>query len=410
MDGTRGRQERQERRVTRRKFLRSSAIAGASALAAPSVVRAGTLSQDDQVRVCVVGCGGRGSRDLRALSATPGVKIVGVCELRAARLKVAQQIASVHVPTPYKEFLRMLDKEKPDGVSVVVEVQNHAKVVVPVLEAGYNCFSEKPVDNTVEKIDSLVAAARRAKKWVQFGFQRRYIPGHRAIVEEIHAEKHGKVYALQGHWHFSHPQGPADADWDGGRLIEQACHHMDAMSWVMKSQPPLRCVSIGRPPMNLGEHSITHLSEAGSATAFEFPGNVIFSYTHFMGVPGSVGEDEGPSTKPEEQNFINEKLWVFCENAGYDLTRGMRYLRDEAKTKQRVGAASEGYDNGTVEEFSAFADCIRTGKMPYSNHETARVSTLMALMGRKAMYDRETRSFTPRVIEWKDLGSTTEPA
>jgi predicted dehydrogenase len=291
---------------------------------------------------------------------------------------------------------------------VVVEVQNHAKVVVPVLEAGYNCFSEKPVDNTVEKIDSLVAAARRTKKWVQFGFQRRYIPGHRAIVEEIHAEKHGKVYALQGHWHFFHPQGPADADWDGGRLIEQACHHMDAMAWVMKNQHPLRCVSIGRPPMQPGDGRIQHISEAGSATAFEFPGDVIFSYTHLMGVPGTIGEDEGPSTKPDEQNFINEKLWIFCENGAYDMTRGMRYLRDQAKTKQRVGPASEGYDNGTEEEFASFIDCLRSGKKPYSNHETARVSTLMSMMGRQAMYDRKSRDFTPRVVEWSDLGSSTD--
>ena len=402
MDGTR------QRNVTRRNFLKSSAVAGASSLALPSIVGGGIVNNNDVVKVCTVGCGGRGSRDLRALSAVPKIKIVGVCELRDDRLKDAQEIAKTHAPNPYKDFRRMLDKEKPDGVSVVVEVQNHAKVVVPVLEMGYNCFSEKPVDCTVEAVDRLVGAARRTNRWVQFGFQRRYIPAHRAIVEEIHQEKLGKVYALQGHWHFFRPQGPADADWDGGRLIEQSCHHMDAMSWVMKSQLPVRCVSIGRPPMHLGEHSFTHLSEAGSATAFEFPENVIFSYTHFMGVPGTIGEDEGPSTKPEEQNFINEKLWVYCEQGAYDLTRGMRYLRDRAKTKERVGKASEGYDNGTKEEFASFIDCLRSGRKPDSNHETARVSTLMSLMGRKAMYDRSSRSFTSRVIRWQDLGSTTD--
>lgn len=394
--------------VTRRKFLKNSAAAGAASLSLPSIVGAGVVGNDDVVKVCVVGCGGRGSRDLRAISAVPNVKIVGVCELKDDRLKLAQEIAAKHSPKPYKDFRKMLEQEKPDGASVVVEVQNHAKVVVPVLEMGLNCFSEKPVDNTVDRVDALVSAARRTGKWVQFGFQRRYIPAHRAIVDEIHAEKLGKVYALQGHWHFFHPQGPANADWDGGRLVEQACHHMDAMNWVMNNQPPLRCVSIGRPPTSPGDGSIEHLSEAGSATAFEFPGNVIFSYTHFMGVPGTIGEDEGLSTKPEEQNFINEKLWVYCENGGYDLTRGMRYLRDKEKTKERVGPASEGYDNGTPEEFASFIDCLRTGKKPYSNHETARVSTLMALMGRKAMYDRGSRTFTSRVIEWNDLGSTTE--
>ncbi len=85
----------------------------------------------------------------------------------------------------------------------------------------------------------------------------------------------------------------------------------------------------------------------------------------------------------------------------------MRYL--SRGPKERVGKASQGYDEGTQEEFNAFADCIRSGKTPDSNHETARVSTLMSMMGRMAMYDRESRSFIPRVIGWKDLGSKTDP-
>jgi predicted dehydrogenase len=394
-----------ERAVSRRKFLKTTA-AGASALAVPSIVGSGVLGNDDTVRIAVVGCGGRGSRDLRALVAVPKVKIVGVCELRDDRLKLAQEIAYVSKPNAYKDYREMLEKEKPDGVTAVVEVQNHAKVVCPILEMGYNCFSEKPIDTTVAKVDRLVATARKTGKWVQFGFQRRYHPGHRPVVERIHDQELGPVYALQGHWHFAGAQGYADADWDGGRLIEQACHHMDAMSWVMKNKAPLRCVSIGRPPMGPpGNHKFQHISEAGSATVFEFPGNVMFSYTHFMGVPGSIGEDEGPSTKPEEQNFINEKLWVFCEKGGYDLTRGMKYV---GKTKERVGAASQGYDEGTQEEFNSFVECIRTGKTPDSSHETARISTFMSMMGRMAMYNRDTRSFDPRIIEWEELGSTTE--
>jgi len=31
----------------------------------------------------------------------------------------------------------------------------------------------------------------------------------------------------------------------------------------------------------------------------------------------------------------------------------------------------------------------------------------MGMMGRMAMYNRETRSFTPRLINWADLGSKT---
>ena len=82
--------------VTRRKFLKNSAAAGAASLSLPSIVGAGVVGNDDVVKVCVVGCGGRGSRDLRAISAVPNVKIVGVCELKDDRLKLAQEIAAPH--------------------------------------------------------------------------------------------------------------------------------------------------------------------------------------------------------------------------------------------------------------------------------------------------------------------------
>lgn len=389
-----------EKSVSRRSFLKSSA-AGAAAVALPSIVGPGVAGADDVVRIGSIGCGGRGSADLQALVAVPNVRVVAVCELREDRLEKAKKIAYLSNPTGYKDFREMLQKEKLDGVTAVVEVQNHAKVVVPVLEAGFPCFSEKPMDNTVEKVDQMVSAARNAiekgKGFLQVGLQRRYIPGHRAAVERIHRGELGRIYALQGHWHFSGVAGPADADWDGGRLIEQAVHHMDTMSWVMKNQAPLRCVAIGLPPLNPGDHPHTHPSEGRSAEAFEFPGNVLFSYTHLFGMPGPFGDEKG--------NFAGEKLWVVCEKGGYDLTRGMKYVRGGGE--EQVGQPSGGYYDGTNEQFVAFADCIRKNKIPDSNHETARIATFMSMMGRMAMYNRETRSFTPRVIQWSDLGSKT---
>jgi hypothetical protein len=149
------------------------------------------------------------------------------------------------------------------------------------------------------------------------------------------------------------------------------------------------------------------MSEGGSATVFEFPGNVIYSYTHFFGASGPMGDEEGPTgSRQENAHFNGEKLWVLCERGGWDLTRGMKYTR--GKGKEQAAKPSGGYYEGTDEQFVSFVDCIRNGKKPLSNHETARVSTLMSMLGRMAMYNREKRAFEPRVIEWKDLGSKTD--
>ena len=67
-------------------------------------------------------------------------------------------------------------------------------------------------------------------------------------------------------------------------------------------------------------------------------------------------------------------------------------------------------NTGEPEQLSDFVDNIKTGgkRKPNANVETGRVSTLMAIMGRMAMIDFEKNAFEPRIIQWKDLGSTTD--
>ena len=382
--------------VSRRRFLKNSTL-GASALAAPAILSSNALGNDDVARIGFIGCGGRGSTDLGEMVKVPHARVVAVCELRDDRLEKAKGIAHKTKPNGYKDFRKMIEKEKLDGVAAVVEVQNHAKVIIPILESGLNCFTEKPMDQSVERVDAMVKAARKNKRWFQVGFQRRYIPGHRKIVDEIHSRKLGKIYGLQGQWHFQRVPSWLNADEGGGRLVEQACHHLDMMSWVMGSTAPLRCIAMGMPMPNPGETPPKHLNEFKSAVSYEFADNVLFSYTHMFGMPGPMG-DQG------KDNQTGEKLWVAAEKGGYDITAGKRYML--TGEEEQIADPSRGYNDGTYEEFASFARCLQTGEMPAANHEIARISTMMALMGRQAMYNRETRSFTPRLINWEDLGST----
>ncbi len=85
----------------------------------------------------------------------------------------------------------------------MTEPNAHAKVVVPVLEAGYNCFGEKPMDITVEAIDAVTAAARKAKGFYQIGTQRRSHPTYQAMMKFIQDGLMGAPSFLQGGWHWS---------------------------------------------------------------------------------------------------------------------------------------------------------------------------------------------------------------
>ena len=378
--------------LTRREFLHKSAI-GTSALAVGLSGRARAAeSKKDEVVIGFIGVGGRGTTLLRKVVAIEGVRVAAVCDLRTERVAAAQRVAEKFKPKGYTDFREMMEKEKLDGVIVATEVGNHARVVVPVLEAGLNCFSEKPMEANVQNVDAIVKAARKSKALYQVGFQRRYSENFIKAMEKIHSGELGALSFLAGDWQFASGVGGwvINVEMSGGKLVEQACHHMDVMSWVMKDQHPLECVGMGAitvPPAN----SPKYTAEDHSSVVFRFPGDVVLTYTHTSYCP---------------QKFTGEKLWVYGNKWGIDLSKGELYTAD-GKVVQ-ISEASDFYV-GTGEQLEAFAQNIRTGakEKPRSNVESARNATLMALMGHAAFHNLATNKFEPRVIKWEDLGSTT---
>ncbi len=381
-----------ENNETRRSFIqKTTAGAAALGLTAPGSV----LGANDEVVLGMIGTGGRGRRLLKAITNIKGYRVGAVCDLIQERVDQAAEICEQYQPKVrvYRDFSKMLNVEKLDAIIVATEEANHGKCVIPVLKAGLHCFSEKPVEVTVEKVDRVVKVAREAKGIYQVGYQRRYIPSFQSSIKHIHDGQSGKVTFLQGMWQWTNGVGGRYLDMNeaGCWFLAQACHHCDAMAWVMKNQPPLRCVAMGKVTDD-HKNPPAHCAEDHSALAFEFPGDVIFSYTHLMNCC---------------EPFTGEKLWVYAEKAGIDLITGMKYPRPGMGEPERLGKKSPDWDHGTYQELEAFAQHIRNGETPLSNAETARVGTLIGILGGMAMYKRNTKSWEPTVATWDDLKSET---
>ena len=392
--------------LTRRNFVKASA-AGASALALGIGMRSPRAARSDEVAIGFIGCGGRGSTLLKKVCRTDGVRVPALCDLKTDRVAGAQaeveRVAKEFKPKGYTDYREMLKNEKLDGVIVATEVGNHAKVAIPVLEAGLHVFCEKPLDTTVERVDALTRAARKAKGIFQVGFQRHYNVGYYEAIKKIHSGELGEVSFLQGQWHWPWEIGTGgwlnDMDLGGGELIEQAGHHMDVMAWVMKYQHPLECTAMANIKRDIGDVK-TAVSEDHSAVLFRFPNNAIFSYTHLFWCP---------------EPFFGEKMWVYGQLWGVDLVRSELYIKEKREQIAETSIVGEQADwgKGTNEELDAFVDYIRKGgkETPRSNIETARVATLMCIMGRQAFRDiRQGNQFRSVVVKWEDLGTTTDPA
>ena len=374
--------------VSRRTFIQS-----ASASAIAFGISKNSSGASDEVVLGIIGTGGRGQALLKRITEIPGIRIAAVCDKKEDRLQKAAEICAQYKPTQYADFKKLLDKEKLDGCIVATEVGNHAMCVVPVLEAGLNCFSEKPMDCTVEKVDQIVKAARKAKGIYQVGFQRRYAPGFQKAVQYIHDGKMGKVTFMQGQWSWSWSVGGwvGDVDMSGGELVEQACHHMDVMQWVMKGQHPLRCSAFGSIKGERGQMP-AFPSEDHSSVIYEYPDGIIYNYNHMFYCC---------------EQFQEERLNVHLEKGGINLIEGMKYPRPGMGNPEQISEKAPDWGYGTYEELAAFAKHIRNKEKPLSNCETGRVSTLISLMGRMAMYKRDSKKFECSTVAWEDLKSET---
>ena len=89
------------------------------------------------------------------------VHLAALCDVN---IEGARQAASATgIPTAYADVGEMLAKEKPDIVDICTPPKTHAKLAIQVMQAGSHVLIEKPMAQSVEECDAIIAAARENK-------------------------------------------------------------------------------------------------------------------------------------------------------------------------------------------------------------------------------------------------------
>jgi predicted dehydrogenase len=159
--------------LNRRAFLQAGAAG--LALSASGVYAA---PRQDKKRVGLIGCGWYGKNDLFRLIQVAPVDVVSLCDpdkkmLAEAGEMVAVRQASKKVPRLYGDYREMLKEKDLDIVLVGTPDHWHALTMIAAVEAGADVYCQKPISLDVVEGQAMVAAARKHKKVVQIGTQRR---------------------------------------------------------------------------------------------------------------------------------------------------------------------------------------------------------------------------------------------
>lgn len=162
---------------------RAALKTGAAGLAAASLNNAHAFGAADQKthRVGLIGCGWYGKSDLFRLIQVAPVEVVSLCDvdkhmLQGAAEMVAKRQKSGKTPRTYGDYREMLKEKDLDIVLVGTPDHWHALPMIAAVEAGADVYVQKPISHDVLEGEAMVAAARKHKRVVQVGTQRKSTP------------------------------------------------------------------------------------------------------------------------------------------------------------------------------------------------------------------------------------------
>ena len=136
---------------------------------------------DTKKRVGLIGSGWYGKCDLLRLLQVAPVEVVSLCDVdrrmvaEAAEL-VASRQASKKKPRTYTDYREMLKERDLDIAIVVTPDHWHALPMIDAVKAGMDVWVQKPISVDVVEGQAMLAAARKYKRVVQVGMQRRSTP------------------------------------------------------------------------------------------------------------------------------------------------------------------------------------------------------------------------------------------
>ncbi|EMI58040.1 Gfo/Idh/MocA family protein [Rhodopirellula sallentina] len=172
-----GRTSKNRVALTRRGFLRGSAVASATTFAFPTIIPRSALAEgnrpgaNDRIRIAGIGVGRQGSAVLRQAASDPRTDVVCICDVNQPRGEsIANAVGAADV---YQDYRRVLDRDDVDAIVTATPEHWRANICIAAALAGKHVYAEKPLTLTIPEGRLMVKAARKTGITFQVGSQQR---------------------------------------------------------------------------------------------------------------------------------------------------------------------------------------------------------------------------------------------
>ncbi|MBM1558418.1 Gfo/Idh/MocA family oxidoreductase [Sulfitobacter mediterraneus] len=185
------------------------------------------------MKVIVAGLGNMGQSHALAYHAHPGAEIVGLINRSTVELPEALQ-GYPRLGT-FEEGLALA----PDLVCIATYSDSHAQYAIAAMEAGADVFIEKPLANTVEDAERVVATAKRLGRKVVVGYILRHHPSWQRLITEARALGGPYVFRMNLNQQSDGPTWETHKALmrDTSPIVDCGVHYVDVMCQITDAAP-----------------------------------------------------------------------------------------------------------------------------------------------------------------------------
>lgn len=190
----------------------------------------------DTLQFGLIGCGRIAPHHARAIGDLPGANLAAVADVIEER---AYHFADEYDADPHVDYTEMLQRPDIDVVTICTPSGMHAQMAIDAANAGKHVLVEKPMALSLDDADAMIAAAKANNVKLCVAFQNRYNPPIQDLRAVMDAGKLGQLRLANVTVRWYRTQEYYEDGWhgtwamDGGALMNQSIHHVDALMWMM---------------------------------------------------------------------------------------------------------------------------------------------------------------------------------
>ena len=259
------------------------------------------------------------------------------------------------------DYKSILSDPAIDLVMITTRHNEHARMVAESLQAGKHVFVEKPLALNKEELDKILTVYDGSKT-LTVGFNRRFSP-HMQKVKQLVGDAQMNVIATMNAGSIPANVWVHDMKVGGGRIMGEACHYMDLITFLTGSKIKAVCMNAmgANPQANTDNASILLQYENGSTGVINYFANGSKSYSK-----------ERIEVYAQERTIITDNFRI---TEGYG-TKGF------SKLKTNV-------DKGHSAQFKLLTDRVKNGGQPLIPMDELVNTTLAGFAAIESLMKRE---------------------